>query len=683
MDLKNLQHKKQKLQDIKKILKNEFFGINSVIDQIIEKIQPWYFFNDTQTHPYVINLWGLTGTGKTSLIKRLVELLDKEQSYCRLEMSNLRSINLNDELTKFTDTYDGNDFIVCLDEFQHARTINDNGEEMENQTSFNLWDFVDTGEFKHFDRRMFRNDYFSWSLHLQDWIDYGIKITNGKVYLDQQSQEASKYFKNRFKKEIHNSEYFEYLDASDRRSLYSLFRNTYKNIFEFEQNYFNLNEQGILLMLQEASQLKQKTDYRYLKNSLIFVVGNLDEAYTMSKNFSPDLSADEFYKLSLNINLPEIKEALKKRFRNEQIARLGNNHIIYPALSQQAYQALIHNYLQQTAIYYQKQFKLQLNFDSSVHRVIYANSVIPTQGVRPVLSSLKSMINGRMGELFCHLAEAEIEADAIDVSYKEHHLHANYLKAKTEMSTVSVPVEVSFDDIRAKVTKNRQAATAVHEAGHAVISICLLHNIPQQLTAKTASSSYNGFAAFDSDHHHLITKQDMLHHVARALGGIEAERLIFGEKGISFGSSSDLESLTEILLKAFMRNGLGKQLGFFKERSAIYQNVLETGMDAIELEVKQCIAIAQNLCQQLLKDEKTLLLKIAERLMKHNSLHEKDLQKLIATYAKNISLEEIEKQQNKEPHADKLEAELANIASSDLALDERFIKNFSEFIERN
>lgn len=57
------------------ILKKEFFGMDSVIDQIIESISSWYFFPHMQERPVVLNLWGMTGVGKSDLLKRLVQLL--------------------------------------------------------------------------------------------------------------------------------------------------------------------------------------------------------------------------------------------------------------------------------------------------------------------------------------------------------------------------------------------------------------------------------------------------------------------------------------------------------------------------------------------------------------------------------------------------------------------------------
>jgi len=61
---------------------------------------------------------------------------------------------------------------------------------------------------------------------------------------------------------------------------------------------------------------------------LIFISGNIDEAYEMSGDVSnSDIDADVFHEFSKKINIINIKNALTKRFKPEQIARFGNNHI--------------------------------------------------------------------------------------------------------------------------------------------------------------------------------------------------------------------------------------------------------------------------------------------------------------------------------------------------------------------
>ena len=83
-----------------------------------------------------------------------------------------------------------------------------------------------------------------------------------------------------------------------------------------------------------------ETDYSRL---LIFVTGNLDELYDHLAEAVEDCDtdADVFHARSRKLSVINVKNALGQRFRPEQIARLGNNHFIYPSLSRASYQRLI------------------------------------------------------------------------------------------------------------------------------------------------------------------------------------------------------------------------------------------------------------------------------------------------------------------------------------------------------
>ncbi len=101
--------------------------------------------------------------------------------------------------------------------------------------------------------------------------------------------------------------------------------------------------------LKKVFIVAKRPSVRNYSKSLIFVLGNIDEAYTMSNNFSADMDADEFHKESLKITILKIKNALKEMFRAEQVSRLGNIHIIYPALNRHAYLKIIQNELKKVA----------------------------------------------------------------------------------------------------------------------------------------------------------------------------------------------------------------------------------------------------------------------------------------------------------------------------------------------
>lgn len=69
-----LAHKNRQLQQIAAQLKTELFGIDAIIDRVIDSVRAWYLLPELVTRPVIVCLWGLTGTGKTQLVRRLARL---------------------------------------------------------------------------------------------------------------------------------------------------------------------------------------------------------------------------------------------------------------------------------------------------------------------------------------------------------------------------------------------------------------------------------------------------------------------------------------------------------------------------------------------------------------------------------------------------------------------------------
>lgn len=95
-----MENKKINIEEIKKknkvidnailVLKKEFVGIDKQIDEIMDNVRTWYIYPQLQSRPLVVNLFGMSGIGKTSLVKRISELLDIEKDYVYF---NFASIN--------------------------------------------------------------------------------------------------------------------------------------------------------------------------------------------------------------------------------------------------------------------------------------------------------------------------------------------------------------------------------------------------------------------------------------------------------------------------------------------------------------------------------------------------------------------------------------------------------------
>ena len=135
--------RKQKLDDLKAALREKFLGLDDVIDEVISLMMPWYLFPEAQLRPTIINLWGLTGSGKTALVQKIVEVLDHRNLYSHLGMGEFDSDSaswmkniLTDDLSFFHEK----PALICLDEFQFARTVDSRQNELGKDKLRVVWD---------------------------------------------------------------------------------------------------------------------------------------------------------------------------------------------------------------------------------------------------------------------------------------------------------------------------------------------------------------------------------------------------------------------------------------------------------------------------------------------------------------------------------------------------------------
>jgi ATP-dependent Clp protease ATP-binding subunit ClpA len=98
------------------------------------------------------------------------------------------------------------------------------------------------------------------------------------------------------------------------------------------------------------------------------------------------------------LSVIDVKQALNRRFKPEQVARLGNEHVIYPSLSRRAYEQLIEQACARYAGDAAQRCGLRFELDASVHEQIYANAVFPAQGTRPLFSALHAILGAGLAK---------------------------------------------------------------------------------------------------------------------------------------------------------------------------------------------------------------------------------------------------------------------------------------------
>jgi hypothetical protein len=81
-----LAQRNRQLQEIAAQLKTELFGIDPIIDRVIDSVRAWVLLPELVSRPVIVCLWGLTGTGKTQLVRRLAQLLGFYDRFVEVQM---------------------------------------------------------------------------------------------------------------------------------------------------------------------------------------------------------------------------------------------------------------------------------------------------------------------------------------------------------------------------------------------------------------------------------------------------------------------------------------------------------------------------------------------------------------------------------------------------------------------
>lgn len=660
---KELLAKKALLDSAVKQLKKEFVGIDDVIDQVTDAVGSWFFFSEMQEKPVIINLWGLTGTGKTSLVKRFSQLIGYNERYYRFDLgeSTGKYFDIQDSFKEIYENCDKEPFIIGLDEFQFARTLNEKQEEMDKASSRAIWDLLDSGKFDLIDFNYNIGIFSKLIKKLDLSLNKGVEVEKGLV--------TENYEIHKDLLEISDENGDDDDDADDNSGA-SRNNKVSKQYFVPEQSLNNVFY-AVADMFLSKSELREKLNIldgeetiEYLislykktlkpktvdcSKSLVFVMGNLDEVYSMTHDFNPDMNADEFYKQSTKITVTQVKNALLTRFRSEQIARLGNIHIIYPTFNREAFHNIIDLELNKIQTKVKDFYDIKLTFDKSIKELIYEEGVYPTQGTRPLFTTVQQVINARLGKI---LNEVYIGGHLVDK------LHFNIDKSNKQKDIAVLKIDFYKDakriyswtdkqilvlgKLRKEKLNDEQAIVAVHESGHAILSSILMRTVPDSIYSVTADSNSQGFVLARPQWNY-VSKKEIVNRLAVLLGGLIAERLVFGDENTTLGASSDLQMATKLATHVLYACGMGNDLALFGNENMedTPSIIFDDGRKGINEEVMAMLKAAELLAEQTLEKQRVLLLRLADYLSDKRAISKNRLIDMLAKYAVGFSVDDI------------------------------------------
>ena len=454
-----------------------------------------------------------------------------------------------------------------------------------------------------------------------------------------------------------------FVPTSFYEGIYALAKEKFYSPFEVRARLAELGGYETIKFLLDILAIGNSPKSVDCSKALIFVLGNLDEAYTMSDDFNPDMDADEFHDQSLKINVPAIKEVLKKRFRIEQIARLGNIHIIYPAFSRASFKRIIELELSKIAERVRKQQKITLQFDRSVHDLIYQEGVYPTQGTRPIFTTIHQIINTKLGKAITEMILKHLRVSRIVFEAKEDALIAEYMLGKNVVHSLTMRQQFVLQTLRKNRRDDVQAITAVHEAGHAILASVLLHTVPEVIFSNTTGVGGGGFV-YTKFKWKYVSRKEITNRLAVFLGGHVAEKIVFGEENITTGSEDDIENATHFITQMLKQCGMGKLAAAYNAKQPETRFHLYDESDELNKDAESFIKAAMKLSEQTLREQEILLLKMADYLSDHRQMNKQQVTEMLKNHACNFDLESLIENADFLFYRDRLKNKVAGIHAS-------------------
>jgi len=181
--------------------------------------------------------------------------------------------------------------------------------------------------------------------------------------------------------------------------------------------------------------------------------------------------------------------------------------------------------------------------------------------------------------------------------------------------------------------------TAYHEAGHALVAASIPKADPiHKVTIIPRGRALGVTMQLPIDEKHGYTKEYIEGRLAIMMGGRAAEELIFNE--LTTGAGNDIDQATRIARKMVCEWGMSDVLGpmtFGKKHEEIFlgreiqspRDYSDVTARMIDEEVVRIVRKARKRAVSILEENKAILHRIAEELLKYETINGEDIQKIL------------------------------------------------------
>ena len=191
------------------------------------------------------------------------------------------------------------------------------------------------------------------------------------------------------------------------------------------------------------------------------------------------------------------------------------------------------------------------------------------------------------------------------------------------------------------MSEDEKLLTAYHEAGHAIVGLTVPDHDPVYKVTIIPRGRALGVTMFlPEQDRYSFSKRRLNSQIASLFGGRIAEEMVFGADSVTTGASNDIERATDIARNMVTKWGLSDVLGpltyseddgevFLGRSVARQKQISDETAHTIDNEIRQIVDTNYKLAQQILTDNRPQLDKMADALMKYETIDEHQLKDIM------------------------------------------------------
>jgi len=191
------------------------------------------------------------------------------------------------------------------------------------------------------------------------------------------------------------------------------------------------------------------------------------------------------------------------------------------------------------------------------------------------------------------------------------------------------------------MSQEEKELTAYHEGGHAVVALNQSASDPIHKATIIPRGRALGMVMRLPERDQLsLPREKMLADITVAMGGRVAEEIIFGDKKVTSGASSDIEMATKMARNMVTKFGMSEKLGplqygeneeevFLGRSVQRHQNVTEETAKLIDSEIRQIVDSCYDLAKKILNEKIDDLHALAKGLIEYETLNGDEITTLL------------------------------------------------------